>query len=126
MHGAHERGAGIFGSAFGLTFFLVFLLLAIQLLWSLYATSVVTSAAYDAGRLAARTGDAEAGVARFERSVGSYEADVTIAVPAGEGVVVVDVTGANPTLLPDRWARALPFGTIDRSIEIRREVFIEE
>ncbi len=121
-----DRGAGLFGSVFGLVSFLVFLLLAMQVLWSLYATSVVTAAAYDAGRAAARTGDAVSGVDRFERSIGSYDADVSIRVPPGEGVVVVTVTGSNPTLLPDRWARALPFASIDRSIEIRREVFIEE
>ncbi len=121
-----QRGAGVFASAFGLVFFLVFLLLAVQLMWSLYATSVITGAAYDAGRIAARTGDAGAAVSRFERSVGSYDADVAITVPPGEGVVVVDIAGTNPTLLPQRWARALPFGTIDRSLEIRREVFIED
>lgn len=110
---------------FGLLFFLVFLLFAIQVLWSLYATTVVTSAAYDAGRLAARTGDASAGEARFESTIGSYEADVAITVPAGEGVVTVEVTGDNPSVLPDRFARVMPFGTIERTIEIRNEVFVD-
>ena len=106
-------------------FFLVFLLFAVQVLWSLYATTVVTSAAYDAGRLAARTGDATAGEARFESSIGSYDADVSISVPAGEGVVTVTVTGENPSMLPDRFARVMPFGRIDRTIEIRNEVFVD-
>ncbi len=122
---AHDRGAGIFSSVFGLMFFLVFLLLATQLMWSLYATSVVTSAAYDAGRAVARSGDAGAAEARFESSIGSYNADVSISAPPGEGVVTVVVTGANPSLLPDRFARSLPFGVIERTIEIRNEVFID-
>ena len=50
---------------------------------------------------AARTGDAGAGVARFEQAIGSYDADVSITVPTGEGSVVVTVTGENPTVLPD-------------------------
>lgn len=112
-------------SVFGLLFFLVFMLLAMQVLWSLYATTVVTSAAYDAGRTAARTGDAATGVARFEQAIGGYDADVAITVPTGEGPVVVTVTGENPTVLPDSFARVLPFGTIDRRIEIRNEVFID-
>jgi hypothetical protein len=108
---------------FGLMFFLIFLLLATQLMWSLYATSVVASAAYDAGRTAARSGDAGAGLERFESAIGSYDAQVVISVPSGDGTVTVVVTGANPSLLPDRFARSLPFGTIDRTIEIRNEVF---
>lgn len=123
---AQQRGAGIFSSVFGLMFFLVFLLLATQLMWSLYATSVVTSAAYDAGRTAARSGDAGAGEARFESSIGTYDADVFISVPPGEGVVTVVVTGANPSLLPDRFARSLPFGVIERTIEIRNETFVSD
>lgn len=86
---------------------------------------MVTSAAYDAGRLAARTGDAAAGEARFEGTIGSYDADVAITVPADEGVVTVAITGENPSMLPDRFARVLPFGVIERTIEIRNEVYID-
>ena len=106
-------------------FFLIFLLFAVQVLWSLYATTVVTSAAYDAGRLAASAGDATAGEARFESTIGSYDAEVTIIVPVGEGTVSVVITGENPSMLPDRFARVMPFGTIERTIEIRNEVFID-
>lgn len=121
--GEDERGAGLFSSVFGVLFFLVFLLFAIQLLWGMYATTVVTAAAYDAGRTSARTGDPGAGAARFARSIGGYDAAVAIAV--GDETVVVTVTGENPTLLPDRFARTLPFGSIERRLEIRREQFLE-
>ena len=97
-----------------------------QVLWSLYATTVVTSAAYDAGRLAARTGDVSAGEARFQSTIGAYDAEVAITVPPGVGVVTVAVTGENPSMLPDRFARVMPFGTIERTIEIRHEVFVDE
>ncbi len=120
-----ERGAGMFSSVFGLMFFLIFMLLAVQLMWSLYATTVVTSAAYDAGRTAARTGDPSAGQARFAATIGSYDARVSIVVPPDEGVVTVTITGENPSLLPDRFATALPFASIERTIEIRNEVFID-
>lgn len=119
-----ERGAGVFSSVFGVSFFLVFLLFAVQLLWGLYATTVVTAAAYDAGRTAARTGDAGAGAARFASTVGDYDATASVAV--GEEVVVVTVSGTNPTLLPERWARQLPFGSIERTVRIRRETFVED
>ncbi len=120
-----DRGTGLFGSVFGLLIFLVFMLLAVQVLWSLYATSMVTGAAYDAGRTAARTGSASAGEARFQNTVGGYDAEVSIDVPAGVGTVTVSLTGENPTMVPDRFARVLPFGTIDRTIEIRNEVFTD-
>jgi Flp pilus assembly protein TadG len=121
-----ERGVGILSSVFGLMFFLVFMLLAVQVMWSLYATSVVTAAAYDAGRVAARTGDPTAGEARFENTIGEYDADVAITVPAGPGIVTVVVTGENPTVLPSRFARVLPFGTINRTVEVRNEVFVSD
>ena len=123
---APDRGVGILSSVFGLLFFLIFMLLAVQILWSLYATTVVTGAAYDAGRTAARTGDPGAGVARFENTIGTYDAEVSIVVPDGAGVVTVTITGENPTVLPARFASVLPFGSIDRTIEIRNEVFIDD
>jgi len=123
---ARDRGAGIFSSAFGLLFFLLFMLLAVHVMWSLYATSVVTSAAYDAGRTAARTGSAEAGQARFQSTIGDYDATIAITVPLDVGVVTVVVSGDNPSMLPDRFARALPFASIERTIEIRNEVFVDD
>lgn len=121
---SRDRGTGLFSSVFGLMFFLIFMLFAVQILWSLYATTVVTAAGYDAGRTAARTGSAAAGEARFRNTVGSYDAAVAISVPNGEGTVIVTITGENPTLLPDRFAHVLPFTTIERTIEIRNEVYV--
>jgi hypothetical protein len=121
-----ERGAGLFASAFGLVMFLAFLMLAVQVLVSLYATSVVTSAAYDAGRYAARTGDTGGAQARFARAVGGADVRASITVLAGSNgpdQVVVTVTGEAPTFLAGRFAADLPFGTIDRTIRVRGESF---
>ena len=81
---------------------------------------------YDAGRLAARTGSPAAGVARFDQVIGSYDAAASISVPDAEGSVVVTITGENPSLLPQRLARALPFASIERTVEIRNEVYVSD
>lgn len=125
-----DRGAGIISSIFGLLMFLVFMLFSVQLLFSLYATSVITGAAYDAGRQVAQTGDVGLGQARFAGAVNSYDATVSFGFEGGTGfddadVIIVRVTGANPTLLPDRFAAELPFANVDRTIRIRNEKFIE-
>lgn len=125
-----DRGAGVFSSAFGLLMFLVFLLFAVQVLFSLYATSVVTGAGYDAGRHLARTGDAAGAAQRFDQTIGDYDAAVRFSFEGGTGladadVIVVTITGENPTVLPDRFARTLPFGTVDRTLRITNETFVE-
>jgi hypothetical protein len=123
------RGVGIFSSVFGLIFFLVFLLFAVQLMYSLYATTVISGAGYDAGRQLARTGDTDLAEDRFAAVIGGYDATVTFDFEGGTSftdadTIVVNVTGSNPTLLPDRFARPLPFANVDRTIRIRNEKLI--
>ena len=48
-----DEGAGLIGTIAGVLVFLAFLLFAVQLLVGLYATSAVTSAAFDGARLVA-------------------------------------------------------------------------
>jgi hypothetical protein len=124
-----SSGVGIFSSVFGLLFFLTFLLFAVQIVYSLYATSVISAAAYDAGRQLARTGDPLIAEARFADTVGSYHASAAFSFEGGTNfgdaeTIVVSVTGANPTLLPDRFAEPLPFATVHRTIRIRNEKFV--
>ena len=45
-----DRGAGLVSAVAGVVAFLAFLFFAVQLLYNLYATSVVTATAYDAAR----------------------------------------------------------------------------
>ncbi len=126
---ASSRGVGIFSSVFGLLFFLTFLLFAVQIVYSLYATSVISAAAYDAGRQLARTGDPLIAEARFADTVGTYDASAVFSFEGGTSfgdaeTIVVSVMGANPTLLPDRFAGPLPFATVHRTIRIRNERFV--
>lgn len=51
-----ERGAGLIGTLAGVTVFLVLLLFAVQVLFNLYAKSVITGAAFDAARMVASEG----------------------------------------------------------------------
>ncbi|MDP8969034.1 MAG: hypothetical protein M3N52_00690, partial [Actinomycetota bacterium] len=59
-----EAGTGLVSSLAGITAFLGFLLPAVQVLIHLYATSVVSAAAFDAARLASGASGADAAAAR--------------------------------------------------------------
>ena len=118
----------------GTTVFLVLLLFAVQVLYNLYATSVVTAAAYDAARVVAgaaargNTVDAEEqGRARFRELVGRYATKHVETLDFSEStddVVVLHVRSRNPNLLLGRTGRAA-FGVIDRRIHVRVERFQE-
>jgi hypothetical protein len=115
---------------FGLGIFLAFLLLAVQLLYSLHATSVLTSAGYDAGRHLARTGDPELAAQRFESATGGYDATIDFELEGGTTLgeadtVIVTIRGTNPTLIPDKLAGPLPFVEVERTLRIRNERLVE-
>ena len=48
--GSSQRGSGLFGTAMGFTVFMLLLVAAVQVLYNLYAPTVVTGAAFDAAR----------------------------------------------------------------------------
>ena len=110
------------------------LLFATQVLYNLYATSVVTAAAYDAARVvagAAARGDPleaeQQGKALFDScSAGTAPTDVeTIDFSEStDDVVVLHVRSRNPNLLLGRVGRAA-FGVIDRRVRVRVERFQE-
>jgi hypothetical protein len=114
------------------TVFLVLLLFAAQVLYNLYATSVVTAAAYDAARIvaggAARGDAGRAEVqarARFRELLGRYGDRSVESVDFSEStedVVVLHVRARNPNLLLGRFGRAA-FGKIDRRVRVRVERF---
>lgn len=132
--GVEERGAGLVSTTAGVTVFLVLLLFATQVLYNLYATSVVTAAAYDAARVvagAAARGDPldaeQQGKARFRRLLGRYGTDRVETIDFSEStddVVVLHVRSRNPNLLLGRIGRAA-FGVIDRRVRVRVERFQE-
>ena len=129
--GHHERGAGAIASTAGVLVFLVLMLAAVQVMFDLYATSMVTAAAHDAAREVAgveaaadrcgRIPDAER---NFVEALGDYarQAPVTLRwTCTGTDIVAVRVTAEHPTLIPGLAAGLLPLARVDRTIEIRLE-----
>lgn len=114
-----ERGSGIFSMAMGLLFFFSFLVFAVNVMYNLYATSVISSLALDAAhdvaeRNGSSPGEAEA---EFREHVGG---DVDFSIVVLGDTVQVDVRWETNALLPQLGdARAL--GVLDRSFEVRIE-----
>lgn len=119
-----DRGAGLISTTLGFLFFLIFLLFAAQTLVGLYATTAISAAGYDAARVVATTGDAGQGQARFDALRGGYDASISFS-RQGENIVAT-INGTNPTFLPESFAPALPFVSVDRQITIRVEEFVGE
>lgn len=123
-----EEGVGLVSSLTGVTVFLVLLLFAVHLVLNLYATSVVTAAAFDAARVVAgRDGDEAAaerqarelldgydeGDLAFEWSYRSTDGD------AEPDVVELRVAARHPTsLLP---SAVVPYQEVDRTVRVRLE-----
>jgi hypothetical protein len=112
--------------------FLAFLFFAVQLLYNLYATSVVTATAYDAARDVAsgeidHTDPASVRAARHRAEVelrdrlGRYSDRVTVDWRASDASTIrLHVTAENPDLLFHS-AGLLGFDHIDRTITVRVE-----
>jgi hypothetical protein len=131
--GRLDRGAGLVGTSAGFLVFLLLMLAAVQILFNLYANSMVTAAAHDAARQVAgfdaaadrcaATADAEV---RFTEALGDYgdagyaSLTWTCIDPA---VVRVQVVADHPTILPPRMAGLISLGHLDRTITIRIEEF---
>lgn len=127
-----ENGTGLLSTLVGVTIFLVLILFAVNLVLNLYATSVVTAAAFDAARLRAGGGLASVSEAEAEaqlfalipnyRREGSMQ--LTWSYPSTDAdavpdVVELQVVAEHPTaLLPNM---DLPFQRIDRTISVRLE-----
>lgn len=104
------------------------LLFAIQALLDLYATTVVTSVAYDAARqVAGGAGGpgAEAGAeARARQLLGHFGDSVGFDWSASTGdQIVLHVRARVPSVLLAPAGASLPFGTIDRTVRLRVERF---
>ena len=115
-----ERGAGLLPTVAGVAVFLVLLLFAVQVLLNLYATSVVTGAAYDAARTVAATGGdpmAVEGAEDHARSVmGRYGDRVEFEWDVAGDDVVLHVSAENRMF-------AFPGGVqrLDRTVRARIE-----
>jgi hypothetical protein len=120
-----ERGTAVIGTLVGFCVFMVFLLLAVQTLVHLYATSTLTSAAFDAAHRVAASPDGAASIPMAQtdaqRSLGSFGTSHTrfAWVRADGAEVVLRVQAQSPGFLP------LPasFRRIDRTVTVRVERF---
>ena len=103
--------------AMGLLFFFGFLVFSVNIMYNLYATSVISSLAIEAGHdVAARDGLSPAEAeAEFRQIVGN-DADVQITELGGS--VVVNVSWQTRALLP-AVTDARAFGVLDRTFEVR-------
>jgi Flp pilus assembly protein TadG len=121
----------LLSTSFGILFFLGFLFFAVQLLFNLYATSVVTSTTYDAARSVAASGhtptedDCERATQRALQSLGRYARHVSFDcdVQSDPDVVKMRVHAENPRFLGPTIDSLVGFDVIDRTVVVRVEQF---
>jgi hypothetical protein len=123
-----ERGGGPISIWIGFSVFLVMLLFAVQVLFNLYAASVVTAVSYDAARRVAGSDGGPAYVAQAEdqarQALGRYASRVTFDWSATTpDEVVLRVHADNPSVLMPVAAGPAPLAQLDRTIRVRVERF---
>ncbi|MDQ6927339.1 MAG: hypothetical protein M3159_01595 [Actinomycetota bacterium] len=99
-----------------------------QVLFNLYATSVVTSVAYDAARKVAGEHGGLAlepqAEAEARRLLGRYGDRVSFSWGASDAdVIVLRVQATSPSVLFPALAGPLAFGDIDRTVRVKVERF---
>ena len=123
-----ERGGGPISIWIGFSVFLVMLLFAVQVIFNLYAASVVTAVSSDAARRVAGSDGGPSSIAAAEaqarQSLGRYGDRVAfIWDVSGDEEVVLRVQSENPTFLPAAMAGPVGLDRLDRTIRIRVERF---
>ena len=120
-----ERGAGLIGEPCRRRRFLLFLLVAVQVTYDLYATSAVTSAAFDAARMVAAGADrvprAPTPKRTLRRVLGRYGDRVTFNWSETTDSVVLRVAATNPGFLPTTLRRPLGVDRVERTVHARIE-----
>ena len=122
-----ERGSGPVSAWFGLLVFLALLFVAVQILFNLYATSVVTSVSYDAARRVAATQGDPAAIAEAEagarEALGAYAPRVSFEWSTDGDVVALRVRAHNPAFGLPVTGGGFSFADIDRTVRVRVERF---
>ncbi|MEO0492162.1 MAG: TadE/TadG family type IV pilus assembly protein [Actinomycetota bacterium] len=123
------------GTSAGFLVFLLLLFAAVQILFNLYANTMVTSAAHEAARSVAghaasgdRCSAVEGATEQFVEALGTYgeEGRATLEWTCSDPAsVTVQVTAEHPTILPARMSGLVGLGRLERTIVIRVEGFVE-
>jgi hypothetical protein len=130
LHG--DPGAGLISTASGVVVVIVFLMFAVQLLFGLYASTVVTAVANDAARRAASGGADDRAVIANEarRSLGQVGESTTFVWgdddQDGDGIidtVVLTVVARPPRLVPPSIGGRVGLDRIERTVRVRAEGF---
>ena len=126
-----QRGSGLFGTVMGFTVFMLLLVAAVQVLFNLYATTVVTSAAFDAARQVAgydravdRCGATAEAESELRSRLGRYldRGAITLAWTCDDPESVrVAFEAAHPSILPEPLRGLGGLGRPRRVVEVRTE-----
>lgn len=127
-----EEGTGTIATSAGTAVFLVFMLFAVQLTMSLYATSTVNAAGYDAARtVASKAVDHEDPVAvrratrraegGLRQLLGDLGRDAQLSWSIDGGSVRLRVRATTPGILPSGLADTAGLRSIDRTFVVRIE-----
>lgn len=120
-----DEGASAITTVFGVVIFLGFLMLATQVLMHLYASSTVSSAAFDAARRASAEGGVGCGdaEARASQLLGDYGERAAVACSASDEYTSVTITAPTPARLIDAFGVTLGTDTIQHTARVRTEQF---
>lgn len=122
-----EDGSSPVTAVFGFLVFLTFLFGAVQTSLHLFATSAVSSAAFEAARAMATEsgGGCDQAVGRATAALGRYGDRASVSCPAaGAEDVTVRVSAPSPApLLDGFFGFGLDLGQIEREATVRRERF---
>jgi hypothetical protein len=117
-------GQGVLASLVGVLVFLLLLLLAVQVVFHLYATSVVTAATFDGARLAAASGGLgqDEAATHVRGLLGRYGEDrVEVSFAPDPDDVVLTVVAESPSVLPATLRRPMRMDRIERTVRVRIE-----
>lgn len=114
-------------SLVGVVVFLLFVLFAVQVLYGLYATSVVSAIAFDAAKVVAGA-DHGRGAAALDRAeaaarskLGPYARDVAFAWRVDDESVRLTVQAVRPSFLPRALTGPVGLDDIERTVRVRTE-----
>lgn len=123
---ADESGAGVISSMLGVFVFLLLMLFAVQVLYGLYATSVVTAVTYDAAKAVAGSEGGDAARAEAQRKataqLGRYGRDVRFDWSRSDADAVrLEVRAPRPSFFPQELVGDSFLGDIVRTARVRTE-----